>query len=175
MKADQISLDLWGWYAVDEFEPVLKVCELAKALEFLSLPALEQSTLIPYCPACETWSEMMLPIDDFLKSFSEPISASLREKLEAMWVICNSLSQPAFHCDDYDIFENPEWEPLRMRAIEVLQMLDWSTLQNQIDELMIECRKALFPQFYKGEHPKVTSAFNTSHALHRSHLQKDID
>lgn len=107
--------------------------------------------MIPYCPACEAWSNMILPVNDFLESFPAKISVALRQKLEVLWEMSNALSQDAFHCDDFEIFHHSEWERLRVEADAALQMIGWDTLKDQVDELMLECRKALYPHFYQGK------------------------
>jgi hypothetical protein len=147
---DKLCLELWTWYACDEFRPVLQVCELSKALEFLSRTAQEQSTTIPYCPACETWSEMMLPIRDFLDKFSENLEHTVREKLERLWERCNSLDGAAFRCDDFNMFDSPQWQPIRTEAADLLQAIGWEILVEHIDELMLVSRKALYPYAFKS-------------------------
>ena len=48
-------------------------------------------------------------------------------------------------------FHHSEWERLRVEAHEALQMMGWDTLKDQVDELMLECRKALYPHLYRGK------------------------
>ena len=142
--SNDFSDHFWTWYATDEYELVLEACQLMKALDFLQAPASEQSSQIPYCPACETWSEMMLPVSAFLEKVPDDLR-SLKRGLSTVWVMCNELPVPAFRCDDYEMFSNPAWEPLRSAAAETLQSVGWDNLQTRADDLIFECRQKLFP------------------------------
>ncbi len=146
---EKLSIQIWVWYLADEFKPVLELCILCKALEFLSSEAVEQSLLIPYCPACEVWSDMMLPLNDFLEKFPERLDSETRLKAEHLWNTCNELSEVALHCDDWSIFHNPEWNRVRSEAREILNDVDWYNFQNDADDLMLKCRKSLYPHRYK--------------------------
>jgi hypothetical protein len=148
---DKLCLALWTWYASDDYKPVLMVCELAQALLFLARPAAEQASSIPYCPACETWSEMMLPVDDFLNGFTEPLDEPLRLKLGQLWTLCNALDATAFRCDDFQMFHHPDWAPLRATAIEALDIMGWEMLAAHQDELLLESRQKLFPHFFRNQ------------------------
>lgn len=147
---EKLSIQIWIWYLADEFKAVLELCSLCKALEFLSLEAAEQSSTIPYCPACEVWSDMMLPLNDFLEKFPEKIDPTILGKVEHLWKTCNELSELAFHCDDFEIFQNPEWPPIRSKAREILNEVDWVNFKNDADDLMLKCRMSLYPHMYKN-------------------------
>jgi hypothetical protein len=149
--SEDFSNHFWTWYATDEYRLVLEVCELMKALDFLQAPASVQSSQIPYCPACETWSEMMLPVNDFLKKFPTDLSPSLQEALSTVWLLCNELPEDAFRCDDFQMFHAPDWAVLRSAASEALRWLEWESLQPQIDDVMLECHRALFPHSDRSE------------------------
>jgi hypothetical protein len=146
---DKLCLEMWSWYAVDEFKPVLQVCELATAVKFLGQPAEQQSASIPYCPACETWSEMMLPINDFLCSFTEPIADVLRSHLERLWELCNALDGSAFRCDDFEIFKDAQWVPLHAEAAVTLDIMGWEFLEPHVDDVMLKSRRELYPSAFK--------------------------
>jgi len=141
--SEDFSLHLWTWYATDEYALVFKACGWMKALHFLHLPAAVQSSQIPYCPACETWSEMMLPVAEFLEHLPANLPF-LAKDLNAVWLLCNELPEEAFRCDDFEMFYAPASEPLRSAAAQVLQRLGWEHLQTQIDDLESECRQKLF-------------------------------
>ncbi|STQ89306.1 hypothetical protein [Iodobacter fluviatilis] len=146
---EKLSIQIWVWYLADEFKPVLELCVLCQALEFLSLEAVEQSSTIAYCPACEVWSDMMLPLNNFLENFPERLTQEMRIKIERLWNICNELSEVAFHCDDYEIFHNQEWNQVRSEAREILSVVDWQNVKNDADDLMLKCRMSLYPYMYK--------------------------
>lgn len=134
----------WTWYATDERRRLLVVCELIKALEFLQAPAETQSSQIPYCPACETWSMMMLPIASFLEEFPPDLSPSLREALAAVWLACNELPEESFRCDNFQMFHLEGWDVLRSVASKALHELDWENLELHVDEVISELRQKLF-------------------------------
>ena len=141
----------WTWYATDEYKFVLEACELMKALDFLQAPASVQSSQIPYCPACETWSTMMLPVNSFLEKFLADLPPSLRDALNTVWLLCNELPEDAFRCDDFEMFQASDWAPLRSAASEALRCLGWESLQPQIGDVMLECHKALFPRSNRSD------------------------
>jgi len=140
---EDFSDRFWAWYATDEYRLVLDVCELIKALEFLQAPASVQSSQIPYCPACETWSTMMLPVNSFLEKFQTDLSPPLREALCTVWLLSNELPEGAFRCDDFEMFHAASWAALRSAASEALRCLGWEGLQLHIEEVMAECHRAL--------------------------------
>ncbi|PIF90657.1 hypothetical protein CLU86_1546 [Acidovorax sp. 62] len=135
----------WTWYATDEFRLVLDACELMKALSFLQSPASVQAANIPDCPACETWSVMMLPVNSFLERCSVDITAPCSEALNTVWILSNELPESAFRCDDSNMFYAEEWSALRSAAAEALQCMGWETLRPHLDNVMLECHQALFP------------------------------
>jgi hypothetical protein len=141
---DDFSDRFWTWYATDEYRLVLDVCELIKALEFLQAPASVQSTLIPYCPACETWSTVMLPVNGFLEKFPSDLSPPLKEALSTVWLLSNELPEDAFRCDDWEMFHAASWVALRSAASEALRWLGWESLQPHIEVVMSECHRALY-------------------------------
>lgn len=59
----EFSTTVWEWHGQDEYKRILAVCEAIPALTFLAMSADEQRNAIPYCPACEAWSETMLPLN----------------------------------------------------------------------------------------------------------------
>lgn len=140
--SDDFSLHFWTWYATDEYGLVFEVCRRMRALDFLQSPASLQSSQIPYCPACETWSEMMLPVHDLIEDLP-PDLPLLAKNLKELWHLCEELPPHAFGCDDFEMFNDPAWEPLRTCAKEALQRMDWANLQGQIDAIERECRQKL--------------------------------
>jgi hypothetical protein len=60
------STALWEWYGQDEYKRVLAVCEAIPALESLAMTSDLQQRTIPDYPACEAWSEIILPLNEVL-------------------------------------------------------------------------------------------------------------
>jgi hypothetical protein len=85
---------------------------------------------------------MMLPVLDFLEHLPADFPF-LEKNLNAVWLLCNALPGSAFRCDDFEIFHDPAWVPLRSAAAEALQCLGWESLQTQVDDLVRECRQKL--------------------------------
>lgn len=140
---------LWTWYATDEYDQVFEACGWMRAIHFLQLPAAEQSARIPYCPACETWSDMMVPVQRALENLP-PGVPQLEQQLHALWGLCHDLPESAMRCGDFDLFKDPAWMPLRSAAAEALRLMGWEFLEAQIDELERECGEKLFPSKARG-------------------------
>lgn len=134
---------LWQWYGQDEYQKVLSVCEAIPALTFLAMSPDEQRNAIPYCPACETWSEVMLPLNEAITICGTAMPAEARSELEKVWGLCNALSEDAFHCDDWWIFDHTEWQPLRTAAEQALAVLEADQLRPYLDEVTLDCRNAV--------------------------------
>jgi hypothetical protein len=148
--SERFSSILWGWWAADEYKDVLVFCQLCKALEFLSLGADYQMANIQDCPACETWSEMVLPIHSFLENCPQAATQNVKDALTCLWTSCNDLSEDAFRCYDIELFMNPEWERIRVEATAALQLMDWQNFKGEADRLILECRMALYPHLFRS-------------------------
>ncbi len=138
----RVSTQIWEWYGADEFALVLRTCELGGALEFLALDAELQSESIPDCPACEAWSTYILRINDFLECLNQSERSTLTSHLDLIWATCNNMSVA---CYDRQIFNNTEWVVVRQHARAALEELGWVELKEHSEDLMLTCRKALFP------------------------------
>lgn len=148
--SEKLSSIVWDWYATDERKDVLALCDLCEALEFLSAGAAHQMANIPDCPACETWTEMVMPIESFLKSCPRSVPQDVRDALDHLWTSCNSLGESAFHCWDVEIFLDPEWDGIRTQAAAALELIDWQSFKADAGVLAIECRMVLYPHRYPG-------------------------
>lgn len=142
---NDLSAAFWGFYANNDYVPVLQICELVKDLELLESSAEVQSAQTPDCPACEAWAGMILPVYSFLQEFPASTSAPTREQLNKIWLMANELSDKAFHCHDALIFYSPEWSGLRSAASKALHLIGLPELRDHIDGIALECRKALYP------------------------------
>lgn len=147
---EKISTQVWTWWMHDEFKKILVLCELCTGLSFLASSASDQSLTIPHCPACEVWSDKILPVKDFLNEIHEPLEIQLQHSLELIWDGCNSLSDDAFHCGDWEIFSHVEWEPIRAAANLALDLIGWMELKNEKDQLELNSRQKLYPHLYKN-------------------------
>lgn len=98
---------------------------------------------IPYCPACEAWSEHIVDIHEFLETFDTTLSAELRKLLELVWDQCNGLSAAAFHCDDWDMFTHFEWDEIRLHARQALAIIGWEDMRAHMEQLTLDCRAEL--------------------------------
>jgi hypothetical protein len=147
MKFSEI---LWGWYGQDEYGRVFSVCEGLQALDFLAMTADLQRCGIPYCPACETWSEVMLPLERTLTACGSALPAEIRTRLQLLWEQCNALTDAAFHCDDWFMFDHEEWQPLRTTAAALMQLMDWEEIEPFREQLLEDCRNAI-----RGVKPRV--------------------
>lgn len=92
---------------------------------------------------------MILPLNSFLENFPESLDPVIRRKIENLWNSCNELSETAFHCDDWEIFHDPEWGLVRSEALEILNEIDWDNFKSDADDLMLKCRMSLCPHMYK--------------------------
>ncbi|PXX40288.1 hypothetical protein [Undibacterium pigrum] len=146
---EKFSDQVWAWWMQDEFKKILSLCELCTGLSFLASSANDQSATIPYCPACEVWIEKILPVNDFLNEIREPSYIQLRLSLELIFHRCNSLSHDAFHCGDWNIFSNTEWEPVRAAARQALDLIGWSEFKDEKERFELDCRQKLYPHLYK--------------------------
>ena len=138
------STTLWGWFGQEEYKRVLAVCEAIPALEFLAMGADEQREAIPYCPACEAWSMTMLPLSEALTVCGTTMPSEVRSQLQHLWLLCNDLSEDAFHCDDWFIFDHSEWHPLRDVANELLRLMGLLEIKPYLDDLTVDCRKEVY-------------------------------
>ena len=138
------SARVWNWYADDEYEKLLSFLQLCYGLEFLSLEAKKQSESIPYCPACEVWSEKILRIKDFVGDYENDIPADLKNELLSIFESCDNLSSDAFHCDDQFMFSHNEWSSIRSAAINCLARIEWRTLQEYAHEFEGRARNVLY-------------------------------
>jgi len=134
---------LWEWYGQDEFKRVLAICEVLPALGFLAEPAEVQNDTAPYCPGCETWSEMMLPVQEALDVIGNAMPKDVRAALETVWTLCNDLSEDAFHCGNEHIFIHEEWQSVREAAAQALDLLGATELAPYLDELTRDCRNTI--------------------------------
>lgn len=137
------SATLWEWYGQDEYKRVLAVCEVIPALGFLAKSADEQRGAIPYCPACEAWSVTMLPVNEALTICGRVMPEAVRTRLQDVWRLCNSLPETAFHCGDWLIFDQEQWQPLREAAQQALESIDAVSIAPFLDELMLDCCNAV--------------------------------
>ncbi|MPQ71642.1 MULTISPECIES: hypothetical protein [unclassified Pseudomonas] len=137
------STTLWEWYGQDEYERVLVLCEAIPALEFLALTADLQQRAIPDCPACEVWSEMMLPLNEVLSTCGSVLPEQIRTCLERLWKLCNGLTEVAFHCHDRLMFDHDEWWPIRTAAQELLDLIESLEINPFLDDLLLGCRNAV--------------------------------
>lgn len=140
----EFSTKVWNWYAEDEYEKLLLFCQLCSGLEFLAMEAAEQSSSIPYCPACEVWSDKILRIYDFENNFGNSLPASIKAQLSLLFELCDNLSSEAFHCDDQLIFHNQEWEAVRQASRDVMSSISWSTLKAYAAEFEGRSRNILY-------------------------------
>jgi len=136
--SEKLSSIVWDWYARDEHKDVLALCELCEALEFLSAGSAHQMANIPDCPACETWTKMVMPIESFLKSFPRSVPQDVRDALDHLWTSCNLLGESAFHCWDVEIFLDPEWDGIRTQAAAALEVIDWQGFKADASVLVIQ-------------------------------------
>lgn len=148
--SEKLSSIVWDWYATDEHQHVLALCELCEALAFLSAGAAHQMANIPDCPACEIWTEMVMPIESFLKRCPRSVPQDVRDALDPLWTSCNSLGESALRCWDVEIFLDPEWEGIRTQAAAALELIDWQGFKADAGVLVIECRMLLYPHRYPG-------------------------
>lgn len=148
--SEKLSSIVWDWYATDEHQHVLALCELCEALAFLSAGAAHQMANIPDCPACETWTEMVMPIESFLKRCPRSVPQDVRDALDHLWASCNSLGESALRCWDVEIFLDPEWEGIRTQAAAALELIDWQGFKADAGGLVIECRMLLYPHRNPG-------------------------
>ncbi|WP_095131804.1 hypothetical protein [Pseudomonas sp. Irchel s3h14] len=139
----EFSTTLWEWYGQDEYKRVLAVCEAIPGLTFLAMNADAQRDAIPYCPACEAWSETMLPLNEALTVCGAAMPCEVRTGLQQVWDLCNSLPETAFHCDDWWIFDQYEWQPLREAAEQALDLVEAVKIAPYLDELILDCRNAV--------------------------------
>ncbi|VXC06085.1 conserved hypothetical protein [Pseudomonas sp. 8BK] len=143
------SARVWNWYADDEYEKLLSFLQLCYGLEFLALEAKQQSESIPYCPACEVWSEKMLRIKDFADNYGNDIPVDIKNELLSIFESCDNLSSDAFHCDDQFMFSHNEWASIRNAAINCLARIEWCTLQAYAPEFEGRARNVLYGVPYK--------------------------
>ncbi|WP_460110037.1 hypothetical protein [Pseudomonas sp. S3_H04] len=141
------SSTLWAWYGQNEYKQVLAACEVIEALGFLAQPSDIQQTTIPDCPACEVWSEMILPIEKLLSICRRGLPEDVKSRLEDIWQRCNSLTEAAFHCHERLIFEHEEWMPIRTRATELMALMESSEIHPFLGDLQLDCKKLLSEQF----------------------------
>ncbi|VVP66112.1 hypothetical protein [Pseudomonas fluorescens] len=134
------STTLWEWYGQDEYQRVLVVCEAIPALEFLALTSDKQQRTIPDCPACEVWSEMILPLNEVLSVCGSALPEVIKARLQGICERCNSLTEAAFHCHDQLIFDHDEWRPIRMAAAELLDLMESLEINPFLDDLQLDCR-----------------------------------
>ena len=140
---DTIPTQFWGLYVTGEFKLVQQFCELGKALESLGSTATEQESSIPDCPACEIWFSAFCPVQKFVENFPESLPSNFEKGLQHIFALGNGLSEAALRCGDRSIFSNPEWEPIRAEANEVLAMMGWESLKTYINDLLQECRRSI--------------------------------
>jgi len=138
------SARVWNWYADDEYEKLLSFLQLCYGLEFLALEEKQQSESIPYCPACEVWSEKILRIKDFADDYGNDIPADIKNELLSIFESCDNLSSDAFHCDDQFMFSHNEWASIRSAAINCLSRIEWCTLQTYAHEFEGRVRNILY-------------------------------
>lgn len=134
------STTLWEWYGQDEYKRILAVCEAVPALEFLALTSDMQQKTIPDCPACETWSQMILPLNEVLSVCGNALPVQIDTRLRGIWERCNSLTEVAFHCHDRLIFDHDEWRPIRTASAELLDLMALSDIDPFLDDLLLDCR-----------------------------------
>ncbi|MBB6563439.1 hypothetical protein HNP48_006159 [Acidovorax soli] len=141
---ERLSLVLWSWYAEDEYKNILALCELCQALEFLASSAEEQAHNIPNCQACEAWYSVILPVNNYLESCPQAVGPDVRHALARTWESCNAMDAGALECGTPEIFNHPDWEPVRIDARAALDAIDWPSFRADADKLVLECRTALF-------------------------------
>ncbi|MFJ2319612.1 hypothetical protein [Pseudomonas sp. NPDC087817] len=137
------SATMREWFGQDEYGRVFAVCEGLLALHFLAMTPEEQRGAIPYCPACETWSEVMLPLERTLTACAGALPMDIRTRLQSLWEQCNGLTEAAFHCDDWFMFDHAQWQPLRVAAEELKQLMEWQDIEPFREELLEDCRNAI--------------------------------
>lgn len=134
------STILWEWYGQDEYKRILAVCDAIPALEFLALNSDMQQTIIPDCPACETWSMMILPLNEVFLACGSALPAQINIRLRDIWERCNSLTEAAFHCHDRLIFDHDEWRSIRTASAELLDLMELGNISPFLDDLQLDCR-----------------------------------
>jgi hypothetical protein len=138
------SANVWNWYAENEYEKLLSFLQLCAGLEFLALEAPDQIASIPYCPACEVWSEKILRIKFFIDDYESAITPQLKKELISVFELCNNLSSDAFHCGDQHIFNHGEWTSIRLAAINSLDSLEWNALKPYAAEFEGRAKNVLY-------------------------------
>lgn len=155
---ETLSLLVWDWYAADEFNDVLALCELCEGLEFLSAESAYQMANIPDCPACETWSGMVWPILSFLERCPPSVPQDVRDALDRLLARWDHLGESAFHCWDIEIFLDPEWDDVRALAAAALKLIDWQSFKADAPRLLVECRQVLHAGRTSGDSVGFSSA-----------------
>lgn len=140
---EDLSLQVWTWYATNEYRPVLHVCSGLKALDFLQSPSALQTKRVSCCPDCDI-NDLMSDVWDFQRSLP-PGFRTLEGRLAEVWDLCHQLPESAFPVDESDWFIDPAWESVRLAAAAALERADWDALRIQVDELDREIRQTTPP------------------------------
>jgi hypothetical protein len=85
---------------------------------------------------------MMLPLNEVLSICGNELPTEIRTRLQGIWELCNSLTEVAFHCDDWFIFDHEEWSPIRTAAEELVGLMELLEINPFLDDLLIDCRNA---------------------------------
>jgi hypothetical protein len=93
-----------------------------------------QQETIPDSPACETWSEIFLPLKEVLSICGCALSAQINDWRQDIQEQCNSLTEAALHRHDRLIFDHDDWRPIRTASAELLGLMEAQDINPFLDD-----------------------------------------
>jgi len=79
------------------------------------------------------------PLKYFLDNAVYPPSDVVLAKLNHIWELCNSLSESAFECGNFDMFYHDEWDAIRENSVHALEITGWESLESYVDQMILDC------------------------------------
>jgi len=100
--------------------------QFKEALQALAIDAHSQvECTSPGDVPIELCEDYLLWNESYVKLFSNEISPKAIELIQELKVLVDDLPEIAFQDTNLDSVLRPEWEPLRVKAVQVLALLNW--------------------------------------------------
>lgn len=137
---DPLALEVWDWYVNERFSLIQSFINMCESMAVLAEDAERQRELIIDCPIDEVWYRHAWNIKSFHDKLGKEIDSDIAAQLIDVVSQVEGLSDSAWRSDDYQLFSDPEWQPVREDAQIILAKIQWKSIVRYTGELLDACK-----------------------------------